>query len=439
LGEHSRHEIADRLLPLLMLVLEVEEECMLFVGDDWAEDHHDIEIVNDQGRRLAQRRLPEGLDGVGRLHALIAAAMPEDWEQLEAGEAASRVKIGIETERGPWVASLVAAGYEVFAINPRSVANYRERHSTSGAKSDAADAHLLAEIVRLDRAAHRPVAVDSAASEAMKLVARAHQTLIWERTRHVLRLRSALREFFPAALTAYGDLDEPDTLQLLAAAPDPDRAARLSTARIAAVLKKAHRRNVDVRAGEIQAVLRAPGLRQPGPVQAAFAAIAAGQVQLIITLNTEIDALAEVVASYFGRHPDAEIYASQPGLGVILGARVLAEFGDDPNRYRDAKSRKNYAGTSPITKASGTKKKVLARHARNDRLTDALQQWAFSSMRGSPGARGYYDAMRARKIGHQAALRQLANRHVGILHGCLKTHTQYDENTAWPARSTAAA
>jgi transposase len=412
---------------------------MLFVGDDWAEDHHDIEIVDEKGRRVAQRRLPEGLDGVIRLHALIAAAMPAEWAELEEGEAAARVKVGIETERGPWVAALVAAGYEVFAINPMSTARYRERHSTSGAKSDAGDAHVLAEIVRLDRAHHRPVAVDSDNGEAMKLVTRGHQTMIWERTRHVLRLRSALREYFPAALTAFGDLDEPDTLALLAAAPDPDLAARLPKARIAAALKRANRRHIDTRAAEIQAVLRAPALRQPAPVQQAFAVIAAGEVRLIAALNIEVDALGEVVAQHFGRHPDAEIYASQPGLGVILGARVLAEFGDDPHRYADARARKNYAGTSPITRASGTKKIVIARYAKNDRLADALQQWAFGSMRGSSGARAYYDAMRARKIGHQAALRQLANRHVGILHGCLKTRTLYNETTAWRHHNDAAA
>ena len=370
---------------------------MLFVGDDWAEDHHDIEIVDEKGRRVAQRRLPEGLDGVSRLHALIAAAMPAEWAELEEGEAAARVKVGIDTERGPWVAALVAAGYEVFAINPMSTARYRERHSTSGAKSDAGDAHVLAEIVRLDRAHHRPVAVDSDNGEAMKLVTRGHQTMIWERTRHVLRLRSALREYFPAALTAFGDLDEPDTLALLAAAPDPDLAARLPKARIAAALKRANRRHIDTRAAEIQAVLRAPALRQPAPVQQAFAVIAAGEVRLIAALNIEVDALGEVVAQHFGRHPDAEIYASQPGLGVILGARVLAEFGDDPHRYADARARKNYAGTSPITRAFGTKKIVIARYAKNDRLADALQQWAFGSMRGSSGARAYYDAMRARK------------------------------------------
>jgi hypothetical protein len=240
-------------------------------------------------------------------------------------------------------------------------------------------------------------------------------------------------------LTAFGGLDEPDTLALLAAAPDPDQAARLSKSTIAAALRHAHRRNIDTRTTQIQAALRAPALRQPAAVQAAFAVIVAGEARLVAALNNEIDALGEVVQQHFGRHPDAEIYASQPGLGAILGARVLAEFGDDPHRYADNKARKNYAGTSPITRASGTKKIVLARYAKNDRLGDAVQQWAFCSLRGSPGARAYYDALRLRKIGHQAALRQLANRHVGILHGCLKTRTPYNENTAWGHRNTAAA
>src|SRR4029077_831435 len=133
---------------------------------------------------------------------------------LEPVEAASRVKVGIETERGPWVAALLAAGYEVFAINPMSVARYRERHSTSGAKSDAADAHLLAEIVRLDRAHHRPVAGDWPQAEAIMLSARAHESLSWDRPRPVLRLRAALREFFPAALQAFPDLDAPQALEL---------------------------------------------------------------------------------------------------------------------------------------------------------------------------------------------------------------------------------
>jgi transposase len=412
---------------------------MLFVGDDWAEDHHDVEIVAGDGRRLARRRLPEGLAGMSQLHALIAGYLPAEWADLPPGEAARRVKIGIETERGSWVQALVAAGYEVFPVNPMSVARYRERHSTSGAKSDAADAHLLAEIVRLDRAHHRPVAGDSPQAEAIKLVARAHQSLIWDRSRHVLRLRAALREFFPAALEAFPDLDAPEALELLGRAADPGRAAALSRSKIAAALTRAGRRDSPAKAQRIQDVLRAPQLRQPPVVQDAYAAIVSGQIRLITALNTQIGELGEVVATHFGRHPDADIYASQPGLGVILSARVLAEFGDDPHRFADAKARKNYAGTSPITRASGTRKIVLARYARNRRLADALQQWAFCAMRGSPGAKAYYQALRARGIGHQGALRQLSNRLVGILHGCLQTHAHYDETTAWAHHTSAAA
>lgn len=412
---------------------------MLFVGDDWAEDHHDVEVVDDAGRVLVRKRLPEGLEGVTRLHAVVAEQMPDEWVDLEPGEAAGLVKVAIETDRGPWVGALVAAGYEVFPINPMSVARYRERHSTSGAKSDAADAHLLAEIVRLDRAHHRPVAGDTDEGEAIKLTARTHQSLIWDRTRHVLRLRSTLREYFPVALRAFEDLDAPEALELLGLAPDPDQARRLSLATVSAAMKRARRRHVEERAQQLRDILAAQELRQPPVLQDAYAAVVVSEVAIITTLNVQIDRLGAVVGDHFGRHRDAEIYTSLPGLGVILAARILGEFGDAPDRYTDAKARKNYAGTSPITRTSGTKKVVLARYARNRRLGDALQQWAFCSMRGSPGATAYYQQLRNRNIGHQAALRQLANRLVGILHGCLKTHTLYDENTAWAHTLTAAA
>ncbi|MEV8504599.1 IS110 family transposase [Actinoplanes sp. NPDC051475] len=404
---------------------------MIWVGDDWAEDHHDVELLGDDGRRLARARLPEGLEGISRLHALIAEHMPASWVDLEAAEAAAGVQIGIETDRGTWVQALLTAGYQVFAINPMSVARYRERHSTSGAKSDAGDAHVLAEIVRLDHTHHRQVAGDSALAEAVKLVARAHQSLIWDRTRQVLRLRSALREFFPAALHAFDDLSAGEALELLDRAPDPDRAARLPRVTVVAALRHAGRRDLDGRATAIQQTLKADQLRQPRPVQNAYAAIVSSQVQLINILNIEIAELGQVVASHFGRHRDAERYLSLPGLGPVLGARVLGEFGDDPHRYCDAKGRRNYAGTSPITRASGTRRIVIARYARNRRIADAVHQWAFCAMRGSPGARAYYQTLRERGTGHQAALRQLGNRLVGILHGCLKTGTTYNEATAW--------
>src|SRR4051794_6107274 len=327
---------------------------MLFIGDDWAEDHHDVELVDEEGQVLARRRLPEGIEGIAGLHALVADHLPEEWVELEPEQVAALIKVGIETDRGPWVAALVAARYEVFAINPLSVARYRERHSTSGAKSDTADAHLLAEIVRVDRAHHRPLAGDSQEAEAIKLVARTHQSLIWDRTRHLLRLRSALRDFFPAALEAFADLDAADALELLGKAPDPTRARRLTRGQIAAALRRSRRRDVEAKAARIHQILHAEQLHRSTTVEAAYAAIVTGQVAILQTLNTQITELGTVVTDHFGRHPDAEIYASQSGLGVVLGARVLGEFGDDPDGYADAKARKNYADTSPITRASGT-------------------------------------------------------------------------------------
>jgi Transposase/Transposase IS116/IS110/IS902 family len=396
----------------------------LFVGDDWAEDHHDVEIQDASGRVLARARLPEGVAGITRLHAMIGARLGED-------DGPGEVSIGIETDRGPWVQALVAAGYRVYPINPRQAARFRERHSHSGAKSDPGDAHMLADAVRTDRHQLRRAAGDSGQVEAVKLVARAHQTLVWERSRHVARLRSALRESFPAALAAFDDLAAPDALELLAEAPDPASAAGLSQERIAAALRRARRKGVAGKAAAIAAALRAEQLGQPEPLVAAYAAVVRSQVAVIAALDTQVKKMEKEVGAHFGRHRDAEIYRSQPGFGVVTGARALGEFGDDPGRYADARSRKNYAGTSPITRSAGKKKTVHARFVHNDRLVDALRAQAFSALSTSAGARGYYDALRARGIENEPALRQLGNRLVGILHGCLKTRTCYDEATAW--------
>jgi len=405
----------------------------LFIGDDWAEDHHDIELMDGSGRRLAKARLPEGVAGMARLHTLIGNQIGEDPdEDVE-------VVIGIETDRGPWVAALVATGYTVLAVNPLQAARFRDRLGVSGAKSDAGDAHVLADMVRTHAHELRPVAGDSAQAEAVKVVARIHKTLIWERTRHTQRLRHALRDYFPAALEAFDDLDATDTLELLAKAPTPAQAARLSLAQISAALKRSRRRDIAGRAAAIQAALRTEQLGQPEVVAAAYAASTQALIAVITVLNTQVKTLQGQVEAYFGQHPAAEIIVSQPGLAAILGARVLAEFGDDPHRYATAKARKNYAGTSPITRASGKKKVALARFIHNDRLIDALMSQAFTALKASPGARGYYDRQRARGAGHNAALRQLANRLVGILHGCLKTRTLYDETTAWAHHINSAA
>ena len=404
-----------------------------FVGDDWAEAHHDVEIVDEEGKVLVRRRLLEGVAGVAVLHGLVA-------DHLGDLDEPGQVLVGIETDRGPWVQALVAAGYLVYALNPVQVARYRERHGTAGAKSDPGDAHVLAEIVRLDRVHHRPVAGDSTVAEHVKVAARAHQTMIWTRQRSVNTLRSMLREFYPAALVAFDELAGRDALAVLAAAPDPEAGRRLTPARVTALLRSAGRkRNLAHRAEQIVEALRSEQLPARPGVVSAYAASVSALVAVITEMVTATAVLEEQVKAGFGRHPDVEIYLSQPGLGLVLGARVLAEFGDDPHRYTDTRARKNYSGMAPITRACGTKRVVLARHARNRRLADALYQQAFAALTKSPGARAFYDRHRTRGATHHQALRALANRLVGILHGCLTHHVPYDETHAWPTPDQLAA
>ena len=387
-----------------------------------------MEVQDEAGKVLKRVRLPEGMAGMSRFHEVVARFVAENAEP-------SDVLVCIETDRGPWVRALRAAGYRVFGVDPKQAARHREILSSSGAKSDKGDAHALADMLRTRRHQLREVAGDSEVAEAVKVVTRAHQTLLWERTRHMLRLRAALRDYFPAALQAYKPLGltSEAVLRLLAKAPAPATAAGLTTRQISAALKG--RRDIPAKAEAIRSVLRSEQLGQADLVTTAYASTVRALVAVITTLNTEIKALEGEVEAHFGRHPDAEVILSQPGIGVVLGARVLAEFGDAPGRYASAKARKNYAGTSPITRQSGKMRTVHARFVHNDRLVDALHLQASCALLHDPEVRAYYDQLRARDVGHNAALRQVGNRLVGILHGCLKTRTHYDQTTAWSHRS----
>ncbi len=341
--------------------------------------------------------------------------------------------IGMETDRGLLVAALVAAGYQLYAINPLAVSRYRDRHSVSGAKSDRGDAKVLADLVRTDRHNHRRAAPDSELLQAIRVLARTHQSLIWTRQRQINQMRSALREYYPAALEAFGtDLAHPDALEVLRKAPTPEQGRRLSTAQIRSALKRGGRkRNLDRRAEQIRDALRRDQLEAPPLIADAFGTTIAALVPVVTALNEQITQVEARLAERFEQHPDAELILSLPGLGVVLGARVLAEFGDTPNRYADAKARRNYAGTSPITKASGTSRVVVARFKRNRRLIDACWQWAFCALTASPAARAFYDVHNPGPHSSRTARRKLANKLVGALHGVLEHRAPYDEQLAF--------
>ena len=268
----------------------------LFAGDDWAEDHHDIEVMGDAGRVLARRRLPEGAAAMAHLHGLIGGLAGEDADGAE-------VVAGIETDRGPWVAALVAAGYRVFPVNPLQSSRYRERHAVSGAKSDAGDAHVLADMVRTDSRQLREAAGDSPEADGIKVLARTRKTLIWERARQEQRLRHQLREYFPAALEASGqDLDAPDALELPGKAPDPARARRLTPAHVPAALKRAGRRNITQRATAVLTALRSEQLSQPPALTAACAVTARSLIAVIIALDGQVRGLQGQMEEHSGRH-----------------------------------------------------------------------------------------------------------------------------------------
>jgi hypothetical protein len=398
---------------------------------DWAEDHHDVCVMAEDGRVLAKLRVPDSVVGIGDLHGLIAEHAEDD----------EQVVVGIEIDRGLLVWSLLAAGYEVYAVNPMASARYRDRHTTSGAKSDPGDAKVLADLVRTDRHNHRPIAGDSDLAEGVKLLARAHQSAIWGRQRQLNALRSSLREYYPGALAAFGtDLASSDALAILEIAPTPELGQGLSRSKIASALRRGGRqRNLERRTEEIQEALRAEQLEAPELVTKTHGLITRSALALIVSFNAQIGELETALSEHFEQHPDAKVVLSLPGLGTVLGARVLGEFGDDRTRFSGPKSRKNYAGTSPVTKASGHSRVVLARFARNRRLGDACDQWAFCALTRSPGARSYYDQLRARGKTHRQALRQVANRLVGILHVCLERGVVYDERVAWPEDSRLAA
>lgn len=396
-------------------------------GIDWSERHHDVALVDQDGRLVAKRRIAESPDGFAELLRMLADAGDSDQQPIP---------VAIETPRGLLVAALRASGRPVYPINPLSVARYRERHSASGKKSDHADAMVLANILRTDAHAHRPLPADSELARSIAVLARACQDATWRRSRAANELRSLLREYYPGFLHAVAgrtnNLTSPVARAVLAVAPTPAAAARVTRARLEAAVRRAGRvRGVDDLVNELHAALRRPQLRQDPLVEEAVGAQA---LRLLATLDTEcasVDQLAAATLEAFRQHPDYAIITSFPGLADLSGARVLAEIGDDRARFTDARALKAFAGSAPVTRASGRSRLVTHRRVKNARLSAVGFTWSFAALTGSPGARAHYDRRRAAGDGHAAATRHLFNRLLGCLYHCLQTRTPYDENAAF--------
>ena len=402
-------------------------------GIDWAEAHHDVALVDNDGATLAKLRIDTGLRGFTALMALIAEHSDEPTE----------VVVAIETDKNLIVAALQAAGNTVYAINPRAVARYRERSAQAGGKSDPGDAIVLANILRTDLAVHRALPRITEGGLAVKALARQHQEAIWARQVTVNRLRSVLLEFYPNALKAFPVLTHKAAIEVLGSAPSPAHGLKLTHKRMVTLLRRSGRGDRPGLAEGILAHLHEPALRQRPAVEAALSHAVVGLMKVVQTMEVSIASLEVAMAAEFDQHHAAELLRGAPGLGAILAARVLGEVGDDTTRFSTAGGLRAFAGTAPITRASGRSKSVRTRHVKNRRLADACHWWAFASITKSPGARAHYDRRRAAGDSHNAALRNLANKLLGRLWWCLLNDLTWDDDAAWPtlaqAREQAAA
>ena len=384
-------------------------------------------LVDASGTLLARSRIDDDAAGYRQLLELLA----------EHGDSAENpIPVAIETTRGLLVATLRCGTRHVYSINPLAAARYRKRHGVSRKKSDHLDALMLANILRTDRHAHRPLPEDSELAQAIAVLARAQQDAVWARQHTAKQIRSLLREYYPVALATFAGrktgLVGPETRAVLTIAPTPTAAARLTIAQIRAALRKAGRqRLIDREAEQIKTAPRSEQAHQPPLVEQALG------VQLLALLG-QLDAackaaddLATAVEASFRQHPDAEIPLSFPGVGVHPAARILAETGDDHNRFANARSLKAYAGSAPITRASGKKLYVGRRFVKNNRLNAAGFLWSFAALRASPGANTHYRTRREHGDWHAQALRNLFNRFLGQLYHCLQKHEPFDEHHAF--------
>ncbi|MFD5407504.1 IS110 family RNA-guided transposase [Streptomyces griseorubiginosus] len=408
---------------------------LIYCGIDWAERTHDVALVDDTGQLLAKRHITDDAAGYKILLDLLA-----EYGDTEEDP----IPVAIETSRGLLVAILRTGKRQVFAINPMAAARYRDRHSVSRKKSDPGDALVLANILRTDMHAHRPLPQDSDLARAVAVLARAQQDATWNRQQISNQLRSLLREYYPAALAAFepwqNGLCRREAHELLKAAPTPTRAARLTRTQLQAAMKRAGRqRRIEPEVERLRDVFRADWAHQPPLVEDALGKQMLALLGQLEAASRAAEDLAQAVEEAFPQHPDAEIILSFPGLGVQLGARVLAEIGDDRQRFADARGLKAYAGASPITRASGKKSSITRRWVKNDRLTHAGYLWAFASLRPSPGADAHYRRRREHGDWHAAAQRNLFNRLLGQLYHCLQKRELFDERVAFPAQLAAVA
>ncbi|GHO61625.1 mini-circle putative transposase for IS117 [Ktedonobacter sp. SOSP1-52] len=393
---------------------------MWFAGIDWADQHHDVVVIDEAGRKVAQLRVEHTPEGLNRLITFLRELAP-----LE------QIACILETNRGLLITALLEAGCILYPVNPKTVDRKR---SASGAKTDLIDAYLLAKHGRSELADLRRLEPDSPTIAELKALTRDQDSLIQSQTRLVNRLSACLKAYYPVALQLFTKLHQRSALVFLQTYPTPQAAMSASLVEIEATLKKGGHTTPTQVASKIFATLHQPHLQADSITTRTKARLTLALIEQLLPLVKQLAEYDKAITDLFLTHADHSTFASLPGAGKRLAPRLLAEWGDDRQRYDEAASIAALAGTSPVPYESGNYARVHQRFACIKPLRNAFYQFAWQSTQQEAWAREYYDRKRKEGKSHSMAIRALANVWVRIVFAMWRQRQSYQRNTFEAAR-----
>ena len=388
---------------------------MYYIGIDWADDHHDVFITDDSGVKLEAFTISHTAEGIYSLRDKL--------RKLTLSK--EQILIGLETPKNLVVSSLLDEGYTVYSFNPKSVDRYRDRYRVSGARDDSFDAMVIANILRTDRHQFRPILPDSDLIRELKILTHDQQRLIRLKTKLVNQIKACLKDYYPIALQFFSDIDQEITIDFLLKYPKPQA---ISLEKLETFFKEHHYPKVEQKANQIHNKLSAPQIFVEEFVIRAKSRLLISLLTQLRTLMEQIDEYQEEINKLFQQHPDKEIFKSLPGSGEKNAPRLLAEMGDNKERYTQAKDIQCEAGTAPITNKSGKTEIVMMRFACRKLFRNIMYQFSFSSLQSSTWARNFYDSQRTKGKTHSQALRALGNKWLKIIFHLWKNQVTYNED-----------
>ncbi len=397
----------------MQTVADVHPE--VFVGIDWASEEHEVCIVDDVGRKQASFTVVHSRVGFERLVGRLAALREP-----------ARVPVAIERPDGRLVDRLLEAGHPVVPVSPNAIKAWREGEVVSGAKSDPADAEVIAEYLRLRQHRLTVLAPFSAETRALRAVVRSRDDLVAQRVAMHNQLEACLDAFWPGAKVVFADVTSEIALAFLERYPTPGCARALGERRMQAFMTKHGYCGRRSAAELLDRLGAAPAGVGEGPEAEARRDAVLGYVRVVRALNRSIKDLTRSVVAHLGEHPDSEIFTSLPRSGQVNAAQMLAEWGDCREAYDGPEAVAALAGAGPVTKRSGKHKTVSFRWACNTRFRSAITTFADNSRHASPWAAGIYQLAIDRGCDHPHAVRILARAWIRVIYRSWVDRTPYD-------------